>query len=94
MHADIHERPLNLNSLLQRFQGNGHNVIGSKWYSFGLAIGVPKQFLEQLRGHPDYDCLVEVFDYWLRNHPGKPTWKEIVNAEINIDQIDHKQSSI
>ena len=47
------------------------------WYELGLEIGVPSNFLEQLKGYPDNECLIEVADYWLRNHPDNPTWSEI-----------------
>ena len=58
--------------------------LSSKWYSFGLALGVPKQFLNQLKHHSDEECLVEVLDHWLRNHPGEPTWQEAVEAKNRV----------
>ena len=70
-----------LNGLLPALRGQ----ISSKWYSFGLAIGVPKQILNQLKYYPDEECLVEVLDYWLRHHPGKPTWKEIMEAKRKVN---------
>lgn len=45
-----------------------------------MELGVPVNFLETLIGYPDDDCLVEVLDNWLRNHPDKPTWDEIEKA--------------
>ena len=67
-------------SLVHALQGQ----VSSKWYSFGLAIGVPKQVLNQLKHDSDEDCLVEVFDYWLRHHPGKPTWQEVMEAKNRV----------
>ena len=58
--------------------------VSSTWYSFGLAIGVPKQVLNQLNYHSDEECLTEVLDYWLKHHPGKPTWQEIMDAKNRI----------
>jgi hypothetical protein len=58
--------------------------VSSKWYTFGLALGVPKQLLNQLEHHSDEECLIEVLDYWLKHHPGKPTWKEIMDAKNRI----------
>lgn len=56
----------------------------SQWYWLGLAMEVPKTFLEQLKECPENQCLVEVLDYWLRNHPDKPTWQEIANAQKKV----------
>ena len=50
------------------------------WHEFGLDIGVPLDFLEQLKGYPDNECLIEVADHWLRNHPDNPTWDEVENV--------------
>ena len=47
------------------------------WYNFGLEIGVPEDFLEKLKNFSESECLIEVADHWLRNHPDKPTWSEI-----------------
>ena len=67
----------NLNNLVYTLRGH----ISFQWYSFGLAIGVPKQILNQLEDYTDEECLVEVLDYWLRHHPGKPTWQEVMEAK-------------
>ena len=53
------------------------------WYQFGMELGVPVDFLEALIGHPEDECMVELLDLWLRDHPGKPTWEE-------IEQVLHK----
>ena len=66
---------LDLDSFLNKFHEN--NMDTTMWYELGLEIGVPSEFLEQLKGYPDNQCLIEVADYWLRNHPDKPTWSEI-----------------
>ena len=52
----------------------------SKWYSLGLALGEEKESMDKYSDHPDEACLVEILDSWLRNHKGKPTWKEIAKA--------------
>ena len=60
------------------------------WYQLGLELGVPVNFLETLIGYPDDDCLVEVLDNWLRNHPDKPTWDEIEKAlQTFVDATQH-----
>ena len=71
---------IDLNSLVHALQGQ----FSSKWYSFGLAIGVPKEMLNQLKHHSDDGCLVEVLDHWLKNHPSKPTWEEVIEAKRKV----------
>ena len=29
--------------------------------------------------------MIEVCDYWVRNHTGQPTWREVVNALKKIE---------
>ena len=58
------------------------------WYQFGLVLGVPKELLEKFKGYPEEECMIEVCDYWLRNHPDQPTWKEVTDAVESIK--DHK----
>ena len=70
-----------LNSLVYTLR----EQFSSKWYSFGLAIGVPKEILNQLKHYSDEECLIEVLNYWLRHHPGKPTWQEIVDAKMRVN---------
>lgn len=59
-------------------------AISSKWYHFGIALGVPKKILDQLTDYSKEDSLVEVLDYWLTHHPQQPTWKEISDAQNKI----------
>ena len=56
------------------------------WYQFGLKIGVPSEYLDQLKTYPEneLECMIEVADHWLRNHPNKPTWQEVEDAMTNI----------
>ena len=69
-----------LNNLVHTLRGQ----VSSQWYSFGLALGAPKEILNQLKHHSDEECLVEVLDYWLRHHPGKPTWQEAMEARNKL----------
>ena len=48
--------PPNLNSLLHLLQGQ----VTSKWYQFGLALGVSNMILDQLTEYSEEDSLVEV----------------------------------
>ena len=80
----INEAPPNLDSILHRLHGK---VKDSQWYCLGLAMGsgVPEKFLEQLKDcYPENQSLIEVLDYWLRNHPGQPTWQEINDAQEKV----------
>ena len=75
------ETPIcNLNNLVYTLRGQ----ISSKWYSFGLTLGVPKEMLNQLKHHSDEEYLIEVLDYWLRHHLGKPTWQEVMEAKMRV----------
>ena len=54
------------------------------WYQFGLAIGIQEDILEKFIGYPEVECMIELADYWLRNHPTKPTWSDIRDAMRSI----------
>ena len=71
----------NLDDLIYTLRGE----ISSKWYSFGLALGLPNEILNQLKDYSTEECLVEVLDYWLKHHQGNPTWQEIMDAKRKID---------
>lgn len=60
--------------------------VHSEWYKFGEALGLQKSFLDTLNGYPEIECMVELIDHWLRNHPDKPTWKEIADALEDINE--------
>ena len=62
---------LDLDSVLTTLR---HKMNNKLWYTFGLELGVPVKLLESLKRHPENECMVEVVDYWLRNHANKPTW--------------------
>ena len=73
LHAD---GLLNLDSLLIQLKAE----VTPKWYQFGEAVGVDKETLNKYQEYPDSQCIIEVLDFWLRNHTGQPTWREV--AEI------------
>ena len=68
---------LDLDTLLIKLRGKVNTQL---WYQFGLTIGVPKDFLENINGYPEEECMIEIADYWLRNHPDQPTWQDITDA--------------
>ena len=66
--------------------------MSSNWYQLGLALGIPVDIMEQLKDYSDKDALVEILDYWLKNHSsGQPTWQDVAialqQAEFNVEQI-------
>ena len=54
------------------------------WYQFGIAVGIDKEVLEKYSRYPSEECIVEVLDYWLKNHHSKPTWKNVAEALKDI----------
>ena len=54
--------------------------VNEKWYQFGEAIGIEKEILDKYLSYPPDQNLIEVCDYWLRNHTGQPTWNEVAAA--------------
>ena len=61
-----------------------------KWYEFGVVVGIEREVLDYFASKcsPD-ECLVEMLDYWLRNHKEQLTWREVVRAlkAINLQQL-------
>ena len=61
-----------------------------KWYKFGIALGVPTNVLEKFvkdsEKYSEEKALIEVLEYWLKNHPTQPSWQEVANALTNIIQ--------
>lgn len=74
---------LDLDSLLIQLRP----AVTEKWYQFGNAIGVKKELLNKYIQYPPDECLIEVLDNWLRNHAGRPMWKEVAEA---LDKINLK----
>ena len=60
-----------------------------EWYKLGQALGIAKQLLDSYLPYPPEQNIVEVCDNWLRNHTGKPTWREVAEAlrRINFQQL-------
>jgi hypothetical protein len=50
------------------------------WYQLGEALGIEKAILEKFTTYSPEESIIEMLDYWLRNHSGKPTWKEVADA--------------
>ena len=87
-YSQLEEVPLDLNSLQEKLQGQ----VSKQWYQFGLSLGIPMDVLEGFNLYSEEDCLVEVLDYWLKNHPSKPTWQEITDAQRKINTFNAGQN--
>ena len=88
MHWTYHNNDsllVNLDILLVQLR----DKITSRWYEFGLVVGVPKEVMDSYSGYPADQCVVEMLDYWLRHCPREPTWKDVAHAlkEINLYQL-------
>ena len=76
---DINIR-VDLNNLLIQLR----QQVSPKWYQFGDAIGVKKEILNRIAEYCfPQECIVEMLDHWLRDHTGKPTWREVAKA-LNV----------
>ena len=58
-------------------------------YQFGLVVGMAKETLDSYSNYSPKECLVEVLDYWLRNNPHTPTWRDVAEVlkEIKLHQL-------
>ena len=88
-YSQLEETPVNLKCLLEKLQGQ----ISKQWYQLGLTLGLPMDVLEGFNLYSEDDCLAEVLDYWLKHHPGKPTWQEITDAQKKVEIFNTEQDT-
>ena len=76
------DKRLDLDNLLIQLRAQ----VTPNWYQFGLALGVDKNKYSKC---PKEESLVELADYWLRNSPTKPTWRDVAKAlkKISFDSL-------
>ena len=76
---------LNLDTLLIQIRG----AATSCWYQLGEALEVNKDVLDKCSNYPPEENIVEILDQWLRNFPGRPTWRDVANAlrKIGLHQV-------
>ena len=77
---------INLDNLLIQLRVQ----VTPKWYQFGEAVGIQKEVLDNCAKHcPPEECIVEMFDYWLRNCKEQPTWREVAKTLnlINLKEL-------
>ena len=84
MFIDIDDS-LNLDTLLIQIR----RAVTSRWYQLGKALEVDKDVLERCTNYPPEENIVEILDQWLRNFPGRPTWRDVANAlrKIGLQQL-------
>ena len=62
--------------------------VTTKWYQFGQALGVSKEFLDNLKAKFSSEskkCLLGVLDYWLKNKYREPMWTDVAKALKDIE---------
>ena len=74
------DKTVNLDSLLIQLQFQ----VTPKWHQFGVAVGIPKEILEQYSSYPADERLMKVLDYWLKND-GNPTWRDVAKILNDIE---------
>lgn len=76
---------LNLDNLLIQIKPDATPM----WYQLGEALGIEKKALKKFTTCLSEESIIEMMDYWLRNHPGNPTWKEVAKAlkEIQLHRL-------
>ena len=79
LHTDDNLR-VNLDNLLIQLRVQ----VSPFWYQFGEAAGVETEVLDKLADNcSPQECIVEMFDYWLRKQKELPTWSDIAKI-LNV----------
>ena len=84
---------VNLDNLLIQLRAQ----VSPLWYQFGEAAGVETEMLEKLANDcSPQDCIVEMFDYWLRKQKEPPTWRDVAKIlkVIKLEQIAAKVEEV
>ena len=86
VHGLFTDHTCNLDNLLIHLRSE----VTPYWYQFGTIVGMDKDTLENYSKYPPEQCIIEVLDYWLRNHyDSKPTWRDVANVlkEIKLNKL-------
>ena len=66
-----------------------HSQVSPKWRQFGFAIRVPVETLDELSSYQEKERrLSEIADYWMKQHQGRLTWREVARIMKEIDLND------
>ena len=75
---------LHLDELLLKL----HSQVSPKWRQFGFAVRLPVETLDELSSYQEEDRLSEIADYWMKQHQGQLTWREVARIIKEIDLTD------
>ena len=75
----IIDTTLDLDSLLIQLKPQ----VTPKWKEFANVVGL-SDMIKKLSKYSAEECIVEVCDQWLKNQPGKPTWRDLANVVKDI----------
>ena len=75
----IIDTTLDLDSLLIQLKPQ----VTPKWKEFANALGL-SDMIEKLSKYSAEECIVEVCDQWLKNQPGKTTWRDVAKVVKDI----------
>jgi hypothetical protein len=75
---------LHLDQLLLKLRSQ----VSPKWRQFGFAVRVPVETLNELSSYQEEDRLSEIADYWMKQHQGRLTWREVARIMREIDLND------
>ena len=62
--------------------------VSPKWRQFGFAVRVPIETLDELLSYQEDDRLSEIANYWMKQHQGQLTWREVARIMKEIDLND------
>ena len=76
---------VNLDSLLSKLQPH----VASKWWLLGVAVGMPKEMLDELSNCSKEEGLEQGIEYWLKTREGDLTWREVAEKmqEIRLEHL-------
>ena len=75
---------LHLDQLLLKLRSQ----ISPKWRQFGFAVRVPVETLNELSSFQEEERLSEIAGYWMKQHQGRLTWREVARVMKEIDLND------
>ena len=62
--------------------------VSPKWRQFGFALRIPTETLNELSSYQEEDRLSEIANYWMKQHQGQLTWREVAQIMKEIDLND------
>ena len=75
---------LHLDQLLLKLRSQ----VSPKWRQFGFAVRVPVETLNDLSSYQEEQRFSEIAGYWMKQHQGRLTWREVARIMKEIDLND------